>query len=39
MEELNNEARSLPGSDQLIAAADDEYRQMEADYSAVVASD
>ena len=39
MEELNNETRALPGAEQLFAEVDDEYRQMEADHAARLASD
>lgn len=39
VEELNSEARSLPGAEQLFAEVDEEYRQMEADHAARLASD
>lgn len=39
VEELHDETRSLPGVEQLFAEVDDEYRQMEADHAARLASD
>ena len=39
VEELSNEARALHGAEQLFAEVDDEYRQMEADHAARLASD
>lgn len=39
VEELNDETRSLPGAERLFAEVDDEYRQMEADYTTGLLSD
>ena len=39
VEELHDEIRSLPAAERLFSEVDDEYRQMEADHAAGVASD
>ena len=39
MEALNDETRSLPDAERLFSEVDDEYRRMEADHTAGLASD